>query len=117
MKMREGKQQFRRKSLKKNKSKKRIIWLWIVYPVITLILMAASYIAGYSNTSSRDYIRGKEDGQEDACKQEKQSKTLEDLGKPVSPAPDKPTTPIVIDNQSKELEEDKQKEDETTNRQ
>ena len=78
--------------------------------------MAASYIAGYSNTSKRDYIRGKEDGQEETYEQEKQSKTLEDLGKPISPAPDKPTTPIVIDNQSKELEEDKQKEDDTANR-
>ncbi len=102
--------------MKKNKSKKRSIWVWILYPMITLILMAASYIAGYSNTSKRDYIRGKEDGQEETYEQEKQFKSLGDLGKPVSPASDKPTTPIVIDNQSKEFEEDKQKEDDTANR-
>jgi hypothetical protein len=97
--------------LKKNKLNKRFKWVWIVYPVITLILMTASYIAGYSNTSSKDYIRGRSDGLEEVCRQEKQVKGYEDSGKPVSPASDKPAIPVVIDNQSKEPEEDKKNED------
>jgi len=98
--------------LKKNKLNKRSKLLWIVYPLITLILMAVSYIAGYSNTSSKDYIRGRSDGLEEGCKQAKQTKLQEDSGKPVSPASDKPQAiPNVIDNQSKESQEDKKNED------